>query len=269
MSRQALPNTRRATSEERAAANVISTRRPERPKPPAISIFETPVFVAGADAALYWPRITSGAGAPTNLPSPARWYSARGMRPDLATKWGLPLNTSVPPGAHATWRIFMRNQSVIEMMGAYASATGLPPTGIHRRLTDHLIMRMGVRCGTCRGDGVLTSIEDRTACSKCHRFGWRLTAAEVRRIHQIVTARFPELRNTDGRLERAVSLWGSKRRRAMGRSISELRRQRPGYQHHPMRGGPCHIDCLAPRRAERIPMDSRAVRHLRAVGTCA
>jgi hypothetical protein len=109
----------------------------------------------------------------------------------------------------------MRGQSIIEMMGAYASATGLPPTGTHRRLTDQLIMRMGVRCGTCRGDGVLTSIEDRTSCSKCHRFGWRLTAAEVRRIHQIVTARFPELRNTDGRLERAVSLWGSKRRRAM------------------------------------------------------
>jgi hypothetical protein len=118
----------------------------------------------------------------------------------------------------------MRNQSVIEMMCAYTSATGLPPTGVHRRLTDNLLARLGTQCAACDGAGVLMSDKVRTSCSECHRFGWRLTAAEVRRLHQIVTARFPELRNPDGRLERAVSLWGSKRRRAVdGPIILDLR----------------------------------------------
>ena len=97
--------------------------------------------------------------------------------------------------------------SMIERMCAYTSATGFPPTGTHRKLTDQIVMRLGVPCDSCDGSGVQFSDGERHYCSDCHGFLRRLCAADVVRLYQIVTARFPELCGRVPNVQTAADRW--------------------------------------------------------------
>jgi hypothetical protein len=101
----------------------------------------------------------------------------------------------------------MSDLSLVEMMCAYASATGLPPTGAHRKLTDQVVMRLGVPCESCDGTGLQLSEGKRHFCSDCHGFLRRLSAADVIRLYQIVTARFPELLSRITNVQAAADRW--------------------------------------------------------------
>lgn len=92
-------------------------------------------------------------------------------------------------------------------MCAYASATGFPPTGTHRKLTDQVVMRQGVACDSCNGSGLQITNGKRHFCSDCHGFLRRLSAADVVRLYQIVTARFPDLCSRVAKVQEAADRW--------------------------------------------------------------
>src|SRR5450631_1916578 len=101
--------------------------------------------------------------------------------------------------------------SMIERMHAYSLATGMKPVGIHRRLTDHVVMRLGTRCDSCDGSGVQLTEDRRHFCSDCQGFLRRLPPAGVVRLYQIVSARFPELRSRVPIVQAAVDRWADRK----------------------------------------------------------
>lgn len=101
----------------------------------------------------------------------------------------------------------MDSLSLIERMCAYTEATGLPPTGVHRKLTDKVLVKLGVPCITCNGTGLQVLEGRRHFCSACHGFLRCLSAHEVVRLYQIVVARFPELRTRIPLVQEAADRW--------------------------------------------------------------
>jgi hypothetical protein len=97
--------------------------------------------------------------------------------------------------------------SFIERICAYTSATGLPPMGVHRKLTDQVLVHLGVRCIACNGTGVQSREGRRGFCLTCHGFLWCLSAHEVVRLYQIGSAAFPELRSRAPHVQKAADRW--------------------------------------------------------------
>jgi hypothetical protein len=84
--------------------------------------------------------------------------------------------------------------SLYDLMEESHRETGLPPTGLHRGLANHVVQRFAVTCESCNGTGSQYVFGERLNCRECR--GWRkhLSPAAIRRLHQIVTAVFPEIR---------------------------------------------------------------------------
>ena len=100
--------------------------------------------------------------------------------------------------------------SIIEMMATYASATGLPPTGPHRKLADHLISRFSTPCQSCTGIGLQVVDGATRICADCGGFRRVLSPSAIRRLHQIVGAHHPAVRKQDRR-ENAALWWAARK----------------------------------------------------------
>ena len=104
----------------------------------------------------------------------------------------------------------MDNQTALEQKELYASATGLPPTGLHRKFADHVISSFAVRCVSCNGTGSQVIKGIARWCSDCDGLKGHPSAAAVTRLHQVVIANFPDLRNRSNQ-EAAVQRWAARK----------------------------------------------------------
>jgi hypothetical protein len=84
--------------------------------------------------------------------------------------------------------------SIYDLMAQYQLETGLPPTGLHKGLADHVILRFAITCESCKGTGAQFLFGAPVTCAECRGFRKHLSPAAVRRLHQIVTAAFPAIR---------------------------------------------------------------------------
>jgi hypothetical protein len=100
--------------------------------------------------------------------------------------------------------------SIVEMMATYASTTGLPPTGPHRKLADHLISRFSTLCQSCTGIGLQVVGGATRICAGCGGFRRVLSPSAIRRLHQIVGAHHPAVRKQDRR-ENAALWWAARK----------------------------------------------------------
>jgi hypothetical protein len=80
------------------------------------------------------------------------------------------------------------------IMDAYALAVGIPTYGLHRKYMDHAVRRFAVPCKSCKESGLQMFGDAQGQCVDCGGFKRRLSPAAVRRLYQIVAARFPEVR---------------------------------------------------------------------------
>jgi hypothetical protein len=101
----------------------------------------------------------------------------------------------------------MDGLSHVERLCAYTSATGLPPTGGHRRLTNQLLVRLGAPCNSCNRTGGHLCDGRHRFCVDCHEFLLRLVAHEVVRLYQIVTVRFSEQCSRAPVVQEAADQW--------------------------------------------------------------
>jgi len=98
--------------------------------------------------------------------------------------------------------------SIYDMMAAYTRATGLPALGPHRNLTDYLIRRLSKPCPSCIGMAQMM-LGDLKVCPHCEGLTRLLSPSAVRRLHQIIGARYPMTKNRD-RSERTARAWGER-----------------------------------------------------------
>jgi hypothetical protein len=98
----------------------------------------------------------------------------------------------------------------LELLGAYASETGLPTVGLHRKTMDHAFRRFAVTCDSCSGTGLQMIADARSVCTDCGGLKSRLSPAAVRRLHQIVVAAFPEVRPKSN-VEKAAKRWEARK----------------------------------------------------------
>lgn len=84
-----------------------------------------------------------------------------------------------------------RGPSVLERMAAYERATGLKPSGVHRRDADELIRGVSRRCTHCAGDGYFLAGKGWLWCEACGGLGRVLTPRAQLMLRQRVVEMYP------------------------------------------------------------------------------
>ena len=112
----------------------------------------------------------------------------------------------------------LRPQMASAWIDEYGPATRMPTIGLHRKYMDHAVRCFAVACDSCKGSGLQMLGGTQCLCVDCGGFKKRLCPAAVRRLYQIVAARFPEVRARSN-AEEAAQRWEARKAVAVTKAM--------------------------------------------------